>query len=286
MNYHDAIVVGAGLFGSIIAEELRFQGRQVLVIDDFRPGAGSKPAACLMKPGWFAGLGKEVHEPSLDLLDRLYRVHDLRFKVGPGHATVHWCDPNTILEPGADLEGKVTAVTPGEKGWWMVQSVDSEGQANSPQFTELVVVAAGVWSMQLAPISTDLKSQAGMAFLWPGEFQPEPFIRPWAPYKQLVSFNRGDGMWVGDGSAIKEANWTEDREEQSYNRCAGAAGRLGRGDRERGLCKPLFGLRPYAKVKPCVLEEIRPGFWCATGGAKNGTIAAGWCAHEIGRKTS
>lgn len=286
MNYHDAIVVGAGLFGSVIAAELRFQGREVLVIDDARPDAGSRPAACLMKPTWFSSLGKDVHEPSLEVLDRLYRVHDLSFKVGPGHATVHWCDPAAILEDGADLRGKVTSIRAGEDGWWMVSSTGPGGAANSPQFTELVVVAAGVWSMELAPLSHDVKAQAGCAFLWPEMMTPEPEIRPWAPYKQLVAFNRGDGLWVGDGSAIKAANWTGGRQSQSYQRCAGLVDKLPGDYRQKNRLWTLFGLRPYAKVKPCLLEEIRPGFWVATGGAKNGTIAAGWCAHEIRRKTS
>ena len=42
----------------------------------------------------------------------------------------------------------------------------------------------------------------------------------------------------------------------------------------------------HLSLKPCLLEEIRPGLWVASGGAKNGMLAAGWAAHEICRRTS
>lgn len=278
---YDAIVIGAGLFGSIIAAELRAQGRSVLTIDDRRPEAGSRPAACLMKPSWFSGLGREVTDPSLALLDRLYGVHDLSFRVGPGHATVHWCDPARILveEP---MEARVIGVRRASSGGWAV------GLGSAALVVPLVVVAAGVWTPDLVPVEGGLQGQAGMAFLWPREVMDgiEPFIRPWAPYRQLVAFDRGDGAWVGDGTAIKRENWTSDWEHVSYERCASAVGRLGLGDRERGVVRPMFGIRPYSKARPCYLREHQPGLWVATGGAKNGTIAAGWCAHEIARRTA
>jgi hypothetical protein len=37
-------------------------------------------------------------------------------------------------------------------------------------------------------------------------------------------------------------------------------------------------------MKPCYLAEVRPQLWVATGGAKNGTLAAAWCAHELVQK--
>lgn len=270
----DAIVIGGGLFGSIIAQELRSQGRVVTIIDSEREGAGSKPAACLMKPSWFGSLGKDVSEASLQLLDRHYGVHDIPFKVGPGHATVHWCDPADILK-GHDIDDHVERVAPIHGGGARVRTVDGQ-----ELHAKLVVVAAGVWSSELVHVEGGLKGLAGMAFVWPKQHLQKPFIAPWAPYRQIVAFNRGDGVWVGDGSAIKADNWGLLNEIKSQERCAAAVGMPIAHDTKR-----LFGIRPYTKRKPCYLEEVAPGLWVATGGAKNGTIAAGWCAHEIGRKS-
>ena len=266
------MVVGAGLFGSVIAAALRANGRSVLVVDDAQPGAGSAPAACLMRPSWFSSFGKKPSALALGLLDELYGVQDLLFRVGPGHVTVHWCDPLSILSE-KPLCARVKRVVKSGPGWEVRirdhESVDAR----------LVVVAAGVWTTLLAPVEGGLVGQAGVAFLWADDHIEKPFVRPWAPYKQVVAFNRGDGLWVSDGTAIKRDNWTDARAVSCEERCAAAVG---------SSSKPrhIFGVRPYSRERPCYLREHRPGFWVATGGAKNGTLAAAWCAHEIIRKTT
>lgn len=284
MTDTDVVVVGAGLFGSIIAQRLRTRGRSVVVVDSQEQSAGSYPAACLMKPGWYSGLGKEVHEPALALLDELYGVQDIQFKIGPAHTTVHWVPPSQILlDP--DNTARVTRIIRRGDEWDVIVQAAS---LSAIIRARTVVVAAGMWTPNLVPVEGGLKGQAGVAFLWPSDVMAgiEPFIQVWAPYKQLVAFDRGDGTWVGDGSAIIPANWTTARENQSYDRCSRAVGRLGLGDRERGVVRTLYGVRPYTKFKPCYLREHEPGLWVATGGAKNGTIAAAWCAHEIERRTA
>jgi hypothetical protein len=47
---------------------------------------------------------------------------------------------------------------------------------------------------------------------------------------------------------------------------------------------PKTGHRPYVKgAQPCYLKEHASGLWVVTGGAKNGTIASGWAASELGK---
>jgi glycine/D-amino acid oxidase-like deaminating enzyme len=272
----DVVVVGAGLFGQIIARALEKQGRVVAIIDAKYELAGSKPAACLMKPSWFSGLGKEIYEPSLALLDDLYGVHDLEFDLRATKdlgrvkmGTVHWVDPARVLYPKANY-AVVTKVEPGR--------VWSEGKCLEAR---LVVVAAGIWTQALLPQYKQI-AQRGTAFLFDRlKMLERPFIQPYAPYKQLVAFNRGDGVWVGDGTAIKRDNWTDAHTERSRRRCAEAI------DAPEHMCTELSGIRPYAKGhKPCLLEEVFPGLWVASGGAKNGTLSAGWCAHVIKERTS
>lgn len=270
----DAIVIGAGLFGQIIAKALRADGRDVMLVDACYPMAGSRPAACLMKPSWFSSLGKDVYEPSLQLLDDLYGVQDVVFETRPKLAkvTVHWIPPTKILIHKY-IQDEVVSIN-----HTMVQ-LKMRGWFEAP----LIVVAAGIWTEQLLPQYKQI-GQQGVAFLWKNRELGRPFIQPWAPYRQMVGFDRGDGYWFSDGTAIKQENWTSEREHASWNRAVGATGcEEGFADR----AEAIMGIRPYAKGhKPCLLEEVRPGLWVASGGAKNGTLAAGYCAHIIREQTS
>ncbi len=274
---YDAIVVGAGLFGQIIAKALREERRGVLVVDAHYPMAGSRPAACLMKPSWFSSLGKSVYDPSLMLLDDLYGVQDIVFETRPklAKATVHWIPPAQIL---GVMHTRDTVVSITED----VVELKKRGFTMAP----LIVVAAGIWTERLLPQYKQV-GQQGVAFLWRNRALDGPFIQSWAPYRQMVGFDRGDGYWFSDGTAIKQENWTSEHVTSSWERATRAVGRLGPGTIQGRPAETLRGIRPYAKGhKPCLLEEVRPGLWVASGGAKNGTLAAGYCAHVIRERTS
>lgn len=264
---YDVAIVGSGLFGSIIARSLSSLGQSVIIFDDNRPEAGSKPAACLMKPGWFSSMGKAVYDPALELLDELYRVQEIQFKMRLSglKVKVFWVPPAKILNE------KPVHATVDQLIWrgdcWEV----------GPDTAKVVIVAAGIWTELLVP-EVKQKAQAGIAFLWPENKIAEPFIAPWAPYKQIVGFNRGDGLWISDGTTILRHKWTTSRMLKSEIRCSGAT-RATVGQHTR-----LFGIRPYHGQKPCYLEEVRPKLWVATGGAKNGTLAAAWCAYRLRRE--
>lgn len=270
--YRDIVVIGAGLFGQIIAKELmESKGQQVILVDAGHKNAGSKPAACLMKPSWFSSLGKDVYDPALALLDRLYGVQELKFKLGPTKVGgVMWVNPRHVLSLPV-FKAKVTYIIPGYAGWTVCTD---EGFIDCKK----VIIAAGVWTNSLIQVE-NLKGQAGAAFTWslPKGEDFEPFIRPWAPYKQLVGFKRGPReLWVGDGTSIKMENWTGERTTMCRSRCAKAV------DKPIAETKTLYGIRPYVKdAKPCYLKMEHSGLWVATGGAKNGTLAAAWCAHTI-----
>ena len=304
MAQYDAIVVGAGLFGQIIADALSYlQNRKVLIIDRRERLAGSGPAACLMKPSWFSSMGRDVYEPSLKLLNELYGVHDISFTAGKVlNATVHWVRPDSVLQTDNAHYANVSGITRERVASWHTSGPEHHVNVHPPgnefaymtHTAPLVIVAAGVWTEQLLPEYRQT-AQQGVAFLWRGVHIEQPFITPWAPYRQLVSFNRGDGIWSSDGTAIKHENWAEERERASLDRCRQALNRHTTRDGHPVTAagpfaqepEMLTGLRPYAKGhRPCLLEEVSPGLWVASGGAKNGTLAAGWCAHEIARRTA
>ena len=177
-------------------------------------------------------------------------------------AKVLWVNPRKILR-GTFTAADVVDVQPGR----VTLASGDEHRARH------VIVAAGVWTQRLLP-AYEQRAQRGVAFLAPNTTLAQRTIQPWAPYRQLVAFNRGDGAWVSDGTSILDKNWTDDHVSRALGRCSPYLG--------SAVARPLQGIRPYSPGhKPCLLEQVQPGLWVASGGAKNGTLAAGWCASQL-----
>jgi glycine/D-amino acid oxidase-like deaminating enzyme len=274
MLVYDAVVVGAGIFGSVLTRALRKAGLSVLVLDAACANAGSAPAACLMRPSWFSSLGKDVYNPALKQLDDLIGIQEITFKVPAGRVNVHWCDPRKVLLPSEEITwGRVLGIFP-EGPLWEVRLLSKDESKTQGVLAKRVIVAIGIWTETLVP-EIKVAAQAGVAWLWSNASISEPFIKAWAPYKQIVAFNRGDGLWVGDGTSIK--NWSKKYEGASLARCEHALS-----GKPLSEPKKLFGYRPYVKEPgPCMFKQVRKNVWVATGGAKNGTLAAGWCADQL-----
>lgn len=279
---YDVIIIGGGLFGSVMSATLRRDGHKVVIIDNKEPEAGSAPAACLMKPGWFSSMGKENYEPALELLDELYGVQDLPFKVGKFgievSQTIHWVRPKSILCEEAVYGSVWHIVDSGTDVKVLYHEMDHTSRVI---FAKMIIVAAGIWTDKLVKLGDwKLEGRKGMAFTYKGQLKAQRIV-PWAPYRQLIAFNRGrDEAWVGDGTAILPRNWSEDHERASESR--------GRPYTE-GLpeVSRISGIRPYVKgAKPCLVHQSSPRVWAVTGGAKNGTIAAGWAAHYLSKRLS
>lgn len=278
----DVIVVGGGLFGQTIAAEMIAMGKRTILIDNDEVKAGSKPSASLMKPSWMKQLTTEQLDQSYGVLDKHFGVHDLSFKVGPLKIdTVRWCDPELIRKAVPVINKNVIKATPGTVHF----DNDEIWEAKT------VIVAAGYWSNNIlykehhAP---GLDGRVGASYVTTGCQIPDNFISVWAPYKQLVAFNiDANRVWVGDGTALKVGNLTAERLAQSTARARDVV----RGP--VGMTEMSIGIRPYMPKAalgkaPCYLEfhqsEHNPtDLIVATGGAKNGTIAAGWAAYQIAR---
>lgn len=281
----DVLIVGAGIFGSVIGEALQVAGRTVNYIDAFRPDAGSTPAACLMKSSWLSGMGKDAYQPALSKLDDLFGIVDTEFTIRPTglKAKVHWIPPHRIFRWEKVIKGVVRSISyaDGLESTEVIVEAAIEEKARRIR-PQLLVLATGYWTKKLYP-GVEITGQGGAAFAWEGAKTFENSIRVWAPYKQIVTLNgwQRDTLWVGDGSAILPKNWTPERQYQSLQRCAQFA------NQSPDRARVLYGIRPYVKdAKPCFLKEIWRNVWVATGGAKNGTAAAGWCAWKIAEATS
>lgn len=278
MTRIDVAVIGGGLFGRTIAAEMWAQGRECQVLDDARPWRGSAPAACLMRPSWFSKMERGEYVASMDRLDRLFGVKKVRFETPAGPADLDWVDPAVVMRPDACvIPATVTDIWRGE-GYWAL-SVNT-GQ---PVHARSVVVATGVWVPELVRTPHNITALGGWAvtWAWPYERQQGPSrLEPWAPYKQLIGFQRGAWeWWAGDGTALLPGSLTPERRDASENRLLAFGKRLGLA----GVASITGGLRPKVPGlrAPALVEEVAPGLWIATGGAKNGTLGAAWASLQL-----
>lgn len=269
-------IVGGGVFGSVIGAALYQDGCKVTVFDSRKENAGSLASGFLMKPSWFSNMKSKDSEASLQLLDELYGLQELKFRVGPLKTTVFRVDRNAVLK-NPDLKYV------NEK----VEDISSDGKIfthpnDDPYKFDLVVVAAGVWCHRFFDLP-ELDGKTGVSFQWKhdGPYSPKlekNLISVWAPYKQVVAFNvPGENeIWAGDGTAILQKNWKEGRVAECMKRVCKATGLPHNGGTFQ------VGIRPYYKTKdPCHVEKRGHKLWLATGGSKNGTIGAAWAANKI-----
>lgn len=274
----DVIVIGAGIIGATVAKAMG-EDRDVMIIDDQREMSGTKPSGGHLKPSWFSGMKKADYEPAMELLDNVWGLIEEEFKVWPGllNTTVYRVDTDEVIK---------TKHTHGT-----VQSIDNLDNYPIVNFTgknasthsvrcRLLVVAAGVWCNELLPVS--IKPKQGVSFRFKGQLD-QPFIKPWAPYKQVVAHQQDvSEIWVGDGTAILQKNWTTGRSVACRKRCAKSLSTT------EDPLRAITGLRPYCESgsDPCLLKQMHKRVWLATGAGKSGTIGAGWAARRIINATS
>jgi glycine/D-amino acid oxidase-like deaminating enzyme len=279
----DVIVVGCGIVGSTIALALQQQKRDVLILDDKNELAGTPPSGGHAKPSWFSGMKKSEYEPALEMLSNTHGMSEESFVIKPSAGLA--C--TTVFRVDTDkVRSRVAKIT-------TIAHVDelTELETKHPCVTyngekercRLLIIAAGIWCRDLLPQEFPNKSlvaKQGVSFRFPGKLK-KPFIKPWAPYKQIVAHQQGENeIWVGDGTAMYPENWPETRNQVCQSRCRAALGL------KAMPIRSIVGLRPYHAAKPCYVNKIGPSVWVATGAGKLGTVAGGYAAVEIVRATS
>lgn len=268
----DVIVVGAGIIGATCAKVLREYGREVLLLDDGRPKGGSRASGGHLKPSWFGKVPEEIWKPSMALLDATWGLKEEEFEIRPSglRETVYRVDTDEVMGCPKTL-AKVTSVRHLHN--YPIVSYEEAGETKEER-CKLLLIAAGAWAEEILDgFKLDVTGKQGVSFRVKGSLTA-PFIQPWAPYKQVVAHQQGNNdVWIGDGTAVLERNWTEERTLACKDRCLSFLP----GPAE--VAETREGIRPYCKhapEEPCLLVDLGPRAWLATGAGKSGTLAAGW----------
>jgi len=255
------VIVGGGMFGCLLRDFLAFSGiDDVTVIDSGEDFSGTKASGNVTKPSWVTGLGDDAKTAYTDL-DQVYGLHQFSPEIGLGKTIDLFYVGRSNFQKEPDLNAVVTEVGDGfVKTYNPISKI--EGGINDC----IVVVCAGAWSDQLVKMP-ELDAMTGVSFMFekPKEFKPT--FNVWAPYKQSVSYSYQDKVWFGDGTAIKEKNWSIERVYRALERAA-----------DVGLESPYethVGYRPYVKGhKNGYLAQVFENTWVNTGGGKNGIVLA------------
>lgn len=246
-------IVGNGLFGRIASDLLTKEGIENFVIDSNEPNSGSMASGNITKPSWVSGLGDASKQAYKDL-DELYGLVKFTPEIAFGKTIDLYYVPRIKVIGHAHKQGKVTAVG---DGWIEVNGLRKQGN---------VLIAAGVWSQFLLPYMPAIETVTGVSFIFNKTIH-KPQFSVWAPYKQAISYQYGNRVWFGDGTAIKNKNWEEERITKSLDRA-----------KNHGLENPIethVGYRPFVKShKNGYFEQIFENTWVSTGGGKNGIVLA------------
>jgi len=289
----DFAVVGGGIFGSVVAACLRraFPREFTVVVDDGAPGAGSPPAACLMKPGWLSGLDRREYDSAVGLLRELYSTEWLDFRVGTSVTRGWLLEKIERLPPSRFVLRTTPELTfPDYNFKFLVGRVlgfaandallvEREDLRTTLKVRRATVFCTGVFNPAPKWFSgLEVRPLWGASFLHAGAPRHNE-VRLWAPYRQLVGFSTqvGGPTWVGDGSSIIEKNWGAEKLAASRERCGDFARQLGAGDE----AEVRVGARPYVKSKRGLLRQLHGNVWYCTGGAKNGTVLSAVLAREL-----
>lgn len=277
MSQQRVIIVGAGLFGSIMGRWLERANFPVVYIDDLRPGAGSPASAGLIKPSWLQGFG-DAGKIGLTVLDDLFGLGTIRFKVLGVPVDIHHVDPARVLVlvRGQDrnlLRGTVTKVGDGYVEWAHHEF------APTMRLDGTVVVSTGAWANELIANLPRMQRLMGTAFFYKGQID-EPILDVWAPYKQVKVFSRpGNLIWAGDSTGLLPSSYTHTRKEESRRRVEKY---LFNADIIPILSHEITGSRPYIPaMREGLFERVHQHTFVATGGGKMGTVLAGYHATRL-----
>lgn len=279
----DCAVVGSGVIGATVARALSDIGMDVAHYDSKEKEAGSFASGGHMRPEWFKDCkGADNWEHAMQLLDDVWGVSEEKYEwYNKGEwkekqTTIYRLDMDDVLVQNY-IHSKLMKVEQ-IPGGSRITIKDNYGTQKVQ--CKLLVIAIGVWALDFFPRELKgMKRKRGISFRYKHRLG-HSFVDAWAPYKQIVTHQQTpETIWIGDGTSVNAATWTQERSIACRHRCEGAI----EGPRE--LIETRYGNRAYCpqKEKGQLFHHLEPWKGChvATGAEKSGCISAGLLASRL-----
>jgi glycine/D-amino acid oxidase-like deaminating enzyme len=279
----EAIIIGAGLFGSMTSKFLRSKNTDVLLIDSDEVFAASKCSFGVWKEGWINKSISDKVNISLPILDKMIgittidyfnqdkNIEDKMFKI----------DCSKILDERNKeyfLNAKVDSVS---------NNVVTLQDGTKITATKAVVIAAGVYTDILLEKSgykpIDIDSYWGATLDFKMNIDISRY-KTWSPYKQSVLLKLDENKFIfGDGSTVKNPKPNDKRVKMAGDRLVQhAIDLIGLSSAMEHITSVKEGMRPYLpKGNHDFVVKRDRNLYTATGGAKNSTILSGYVAQEL-----
>lgn len=285
-NY-DIIIVGAGLWGSMIQKYFSFRGCRCLIIDSENRWAASKCSVGVSKDGWL-GTDIEKAKESFSVMDKLFGGVENVTMVNMDNEdfneeNFYWMNPKKILNEDY-LPAKVMKVD--DKNVWLK---DMEGNRIRLTAHTAVIVAAGAWTSKIISTSPYADKAPKIDSYWGANYDlklktQENRYATWAPYKHSLLFNFNDFTRFSDGNTVKNPSIEDKRLEKFTDRLSNNLTNIlySKVSQDKFL-RINEGVRPYTE-KGDFIRRYSSGLYSATGGRKNSSALAGYIAKTLFEK--
>lgn len=280
------LIIGAGLFGSMVAKHLRSKGIDSLIVDRRDPLSASKCSSGIWRPGWAGKIAHQV-EQSLPIISLYTAVDTLNIYDADKEVetSIDFIDCNNILDEEF-IEGEVVGCSKETSG--KVHSVYVEVDGTKIEIDcEYLLICAGAWTNAVLeklklPVLFGLDAHWGAVLHCQDKLQRN-FIQNWAPYKQLYGLNLvRNGQEVSYftmGMSAKNPPRGGDNRTLAIGEKMEAAAR---GFKMKQIIEIPEGNRPFFSEKDTdFVNRHGANVWSATGGAKNSTLLCGYVAQRI-----
>lgn len=280
----DVIVIGAGLFGSMITRHFQDNGLDVICIDSQEPMAASKCSFGVWKDGWVNKTIQPEAQEGMDLLEQMTDgIHEMKiFNVGKErYDDFKRVDCSKLLLKSFH-KANVNYIHHGT-----VEFTEASGDEGSFFARKAIIVAAGVWTPKILTLQKGIKSTIGIDSAWGATLDinykiEESTIKEWAPYRQSLLLDIGTKVVFGDGCAVKNPSVNDPRVEMASTRLLKHFSEATNGLDYSKIKVVNEGYRPYLKKGSSgFVQKHGEKLYSATGGAKNSTILCGHVAKRL-----
>ena len=285
----DVLIIGPGLFGSMIAKVLRnnLPSLKVILIDRKDEYSASKCSFGLFKQGWYDKIKTEA-EISIPILKEHTKLRQVEvFDMDKLETEMFYhVDPNSILNEDV-IYGDVIRIDTDS-----IQYLDENKDKKLILARRMIIVAAGVKTYDLLKLNGflagNLDGYWGAVMTYKKNIDISR-IQTWAPFKHSIALKLDESNFkFGDGSTVKNIKKQDPRIEKVSDRMIRNAQKLlGISDLTQ-IISVQEGIRPYLITpkgsKPRYIEQHSKKIWSATGGAKNSTLLSGYIAYEFYKK--
>lgn len=279
-NKFDIIIVGAGLFGSMITTFFQKKGLSTLTISNGNDMSGSKCSAGIFRESFINKSILEKAKIGISILEKTVSIDEVSFGAKEKFNIVL---PDKILLPQSQILSDTVLSVKNDAVILLNNSAENHLLVRAKK---AVILACGAFTDNLlinsGYSSIGIDSYWGNCFL--SKQKATNIYKVWMPYKQICGFQKDSSTYYfSNAQTVKNPSTNDGRIQKGEDRLLNQY--IESGLNVDSITHMLQGFRPYLKNKGIdFVNQHDTRLFSATGGAKNSTILCGYVAKTIFEK--